>query len=94
MKPSTPAPTVASSDALVEEYLLYRGFTQCFRTFQIEKNSDRTKNFEVVKIVDQTFAYIHGFEVDSFVGLWGFLHRRFFLHLDQEYTNLAEQLRR
>jgi hypothetical protein len=84
---------ISSADCLVEEYLIYRGFTQSFRSFHAEKAYDKTKNFEVSRIVEQTFVYIHNFEVEQFVSLWDFLHNRFFLHLDQEYTQLAEQIK-
>jgi hypothetical protein len=102
--PSPPAPplvsqqqlrsqAIASADSLVEEYLVYRGFTQSFRALQSEKASDKLKSLDVTKIVEQTFAYIHAFEMDNFVVLWDFLTQRFFQHLDQEYVQLAEDMR-
>jgi hypothetical protein len=43
---------VAGADTIVSEYLLYRGFTQSFQCLEVEKGRDRTKKFEVTKIVD------------------------------------------
>jgi hypothetical protein len=84
---------IASADSLVEEYLVYRGFTQSFRALQGEKASDKLKSLDVTKIAEQTFAYIHAFDMDNFVALWDFLTQRFFQHLDQEYVQLAEDIR-
>jgi hypothetical protein len=76
-----------------KEYLVFRGFTQSFRAFQNEKNTDRTKSFEASRIVEASFSYIHNFDIESFISLWDFLSQRFFLHLDQEYTHLADQIK-
>lgn len=84
---------IASADSIVEEYLVYRGFTQSFRALQSEKASDKLKSLDVTKIVEQTFQYIHAFEMDHFIALWDFLTQRFFQHLDQEYVHLAEHMR-
>ena len=34
-------------DALIKEYLLWRGFTQCFRTFEAARHNDRLQFFNV-----------------------------------------------
>lgn len=84
---------MVSTDALVEEYLIYRGFTQTYRTFHAESKSDRSKSFEVAKIVDQIFQDLNSFNIEHFVAMWSFLNQRFFLHLDQEYTTLSEEIK-
>jgi len=41
------ADAVAYVDKLIEEYLLFRGFTQSLKTFQNEKKNDKTKGYKV-----------------------------------------------
>lgn len=83
---------LSGADYMVEEYLLYRGFTQTFRCLDNEKAS-KSKNFQEQVIVQQIFQYLINFEVESFINLWDFLSKRFFLHLDQEHVNLIDQLK-
>lgn len=84
---------IQSADNIVDEYLIHRGFTQTFRTLLKEKTNDRTKGFSATKIVEQIFSYIEEFEIESFVQLWDFLSKRFFLHLDQEHALLLSQMK-
>ena len=49
-------------DALIKEYLLWRGFTQCFRTFEAARHNDRLQFFNVPRIVDQLFSYTGAFD--------------------------------
>jgi hypothetical protein len=84
---------IQSADNIVDEYLIHRGFTQTFKALQKEKISDRTKGFNAIKIVEQIFIYIDEFEIESFIDLWDFLTKRFFLHLDQEHVLLLSQIK-
>ena len=43
---------ITAVDQMVAEYLVYRGFTQSFRSLEVEKAKDRTKQFEVARIVE------------------------------------------
>jgi hypothetical protein len=38
---------VAYADELVRDYLIFRGFTQTFKSFNIEKKYDKAKGFQV-----------------------------------------------
>ena len=69
-------------DALIKEYLLWRGFTQCFRTFESARLNDRLRFFNVQRIVDQLFSFVEQFDFASMQSLWNFLSARFFVHLD------------
>ncbi len=51
--------TLSSADQIVAEYLIYRGFTQTFRSLDQERKSDRTRQFEAQKIVESVFGYFH-----------------------------------
>lgn len=61
---------IPSCDSIVEEYLIYRGFTKTFKHLQKEKFTDRLQNFHATKIVEQIFFYIHSYEMESFINLW------------------------
>ena len=82
-----------SVDYMVEEFLLYRGFTQTFRCLENEKSHDRARSFQENKLVEQIFQYLLNFEVESFISLWDFLLKRFFLHLDQEHLEMISSLK-
>ena len=45
-------------DELAMEYLLFRGFTQTFRLFNKERSSDKSRGFDVERIMDQLFTYV------------------------------------
>jgi hypothetical protein len=59
----------------------------------VEKGRDRTKKFEMTKIVDTIFHHLTTFEIESFVQFWDFLNKRFFFHLDTEHMQLSAQLK-
>ena len=82
-----------SVDYMVEEFLLYRGFTQTFRCLENEKSHDRARSLQENKLVEQIFQYLINFEVESFISLWDFLLKRFFLHLDQEHLEMISSLK-
>ena len=73
-------------------YLLFRGFTQSFRVFHHEVQNDRTKSFDVDKIVAQIIAYVNSFNINALMELWNFLHARFFSHLDSEFAQTVQKL--
>ena len=54
-----------SVDYMVEEFLLYRGFTQTFRCLENEKSHDRARSLQENKLVEQIFQYLINFEVES-----------------------------
>ena len=84
---------ITNVDYMVEEYLLYRGFTQTFRCLENEKSHDRSRSFQENKIVEQIFQFLTNFEMESFITLWDFLAKRFFLHLDQEHLEMIGNLK-
>ena len=43
---------IPAADSMVGEYLIYRGFTQTYKALESEKNRDKTKQFEVARIVE------------------------------------------
>lgn len=84
---------ISSVDEIVQEYCIYRGFTQSFRSIEFEKSNDKTKNFEPQIIVQQIFDYLNNGNIDQFLILWDFLQKRFFIHLDQEHVKMFYQIK-
>mmetsp|Transcript_8567 Transcript_8567/g.11931 ORF Transcript_8567/g.11931 Transcript_8567/m.11931 type:complete len:390 (-) Transcript_8567:2703-3872(-) len=85
--------TIIGSDNMVAEYLLYRGFTQTFQSFESEKSKDKTKRFDVSRIVETIFSDLNNFEIENHVLFWDFLSKRFFFHLDSEHLALCSVLK-
>eukprot|EP01039_Chlorochromonas_danica_P011045 gene11045-12301_t len=84
---------IEGADRIVGEYLIYRGFTQTLQSLESESHRDRTKKFEVIRIVEAIFTNLMSFEMESFLFLWDFLNKRFFFHLDVEHFHLAVTLK-
>jgi hypothetical protein len=84
---------ITAADQIVGEYLIYRGFTQSFRSLEAEKARDKTKHFESSRIIDAVFGYLHGYEIEQFISLWDFLSKRFFFHLDGEHLGYSLSLK-
>jgi hypothetical protein len=84
---------IPAADQIVQEYLIYRGFTQSYKNFEIEKNKDKAKLFDISKLTDSIFQSLQNFEIEEFLSLWDFLSRRFFLHLDSDYINYSSLLK-
>ena len=89
----TLAMNVQAADDLVQEYCVYRGFTQTFRCLEQERANDKTKSFEAHQIVQTLFDYLNNGLIENFISLWDFLNKRFFLHLDQEHLLLFSHLK-
>lgn len=84
---------LSNTDSMVGEYLIYRGFNNTFKTFDNERSKDRTKHFEIDKIVDSVFNDLNNLLIEPFMSLWDFLNKRFFLHLDAEHHRLSQILK-
>ena len=72
-------------DELVQEYLLYRGFTRTFHIFQEDRKADHLMGLSVTRIVDQLFSYVHQYDMPGLLSLWSFLNARFFYHLESHF---------
>jgi WD repeat-containing protein 91 len=76
-------------DELVQEYLLYRGFTRTFHRFQEDRKADQLLGLNVARIVDQLFYYIRRYDMPGLLSLWAFLNARFFYHLDSNFRSVV-----
>ena len=85
---------VAYADDLVKEYLIFRGFSQTFKNFTLEKRHDKTKGFQVrqkyrsillsyhfkkaAKVVDLLLHHIHSFNLQQLLELWTYLNDNYY----------------
>jgi WD40 repeat protein len=86
------AEAVAYVDKLIEEYLLFRGFTQSLKTFQNEKKNDKTKGYKVQKIVSTLLSNIQSLNITAVLEMWNHLQQTFFQRLDEDMTLTVQQL--
>lgn len=86
--------SVALTDELVKEYLLYRGFTTTLRVFDQDLRQDRDRSFRVDKITDQLLSYIHSFDLSGFMDYWTYLDQKFFSKLTLKLGGSASLTRR
>ncbi|KAG2221160.1 hypothetical protein INT45_007737 [Circinella minor] len=65
-------------DELVKEYLLFRGFTNTYRTFENECRVDKDKSYQVDKILDELLGYIFNSDIQRLIDYYRYLDLRFF----------------
>lgn len=46
---------IQNSEVLIKEYLTYRGFTGCLKSFENECRNDKNRSFRTDKIIGETF---------------------------------------
>ena len=76
-------------DELIQEYLLFRGFTRSFHIFTSECKTDSLLGLNVARIVDKLFSYVDTYDMPGLLSLWSFLDARFFHHLESHYRSVV-----
>ncbi|ORX55868.1 hypothetical protein BCR36DRAFT_409924 [Piromyces finnis] len=72
-------------DELIKEYLLFRGFFNTFRNFDLESKNDRDKGFKAELVVEQLFSYINSSDINGLMEFWKYLDNRFFTQIDSRF---------
>ncbi|KAL3700993.1 hypothetical protein R1sor_019015 [Riccia sorocarpa] len=81
------------AEAVVKEFLLFRGFTHTLHSFEAEVEADIGHGLQVDRIVDLFFnVYIQRFEADNMVNLMAFLQKSFFSSADERYHSTVRKL--
>ncbi|CAJ0906535.1 5872_t:CDS:2 [Entrophospora sp. SA101] len=70
-------------DELVKEYLMFRGFTNAIRAFEMEIKND--KGFQAEKIVDELYTYVTSSDINGLMDNWKYLNLRYFSRLDSRF---------
>jgi WD40 repeat protein len=79
-------------DSLVQEYLLFRGFTTCIKVLDNEKKSDRLKGYHVSNIVSSLFSMVHQGNLQGVRELWNHLSDMFFSRLEEDLSMTVQKL--
>eukprot|EP00941_MAST-03F_sp_MAST-3F-sp1_P001275 g1275.t1 len=82
----------AEVDGLIQEYLLFRGFTRTFRALDWDRSHDQTHQFNVDSLLAEIQRLITTHDSVGLTSLWRFLHLRFFSCLDAGCTRTIARL--
>lgn len=74
-------------DDLIREYMLFRGFSNTIKSFEVELKSDnKDKSFRVDKIIDQITLCINSHDLQSLKDIWNHLEGHLFNKLEHSFT--------
>lgn len=73
-------------DALIREYILFRGFSNTLKTFDSELKTDKDKGFRVDKIIDQLMHSINSQDLHALREIWNHLDGHLFSKLEHSFA--------
>lgn len=73
--------SVSFMDDLVKEYLLFRGFTGCLKSFEADLKLDKDKCLKADKVVEQLFQFVYSFDLSGLLDYWSYLDMKYFSRL-------------
>lgn len=83
---------IQNSEVLIKEYLAYRGFTNCLKSFESECRSDKNKSFRTDKILESIQTAINSSDLSDLRDIWKNLDTFFFSKLEQNYSESVKKL--
>ncbi|RHZ88203.1 hypothetical protein Glove_25g53 [Diversispora epigaea] len=83
--------SVQQIDELVKEYLLFRGFSNTFRSFEQECRNDRDRGFQAEKIIDELYSFITKSDINGLLDYWKYLNQRYFSRLDARFLGCVKK---
>lgn len=78
-------------ELLVKEFLAYRGFTNCLKSFENECRNDKTKSYRSEKILESIQQAVNTSELQDLRDIWKSLDS-FFSKLEQNYAEAVKKL--
>lgn len=81
-----------NSEVLIKEYLAYRGFTGCLKSFEGECRNDKNKSFRTDKILESINSSINSSDLSELREIWKNLDTFFFSKLEQNYSEAVKKL--
>lgn len=81
-----------NSEVLIKEYLAYRGFTSCLKSFETECRNDKNKTFRTDKILESIQLAINSSDLQELRDIWKNLDAFFFCKLEQNYAEAVKKL--
>lgn len=79
-------------ELLVKEFLAYRGFTNCLKSFENECRNDKTKSYRSDKILESIQLAVNTSELQDLRDIWKSLDSSFFSKLEQNYAEAVKKL--
>ncbi|CAG8508961.1 4961_t:CDS:10 [Acaulospora morrowiae] len=83
--------SVPQVDELVKEYLLFRGFSATFRSFEQECKNDKNKGFQAERIIDELYSYVANSDINGLLEYWKYLDLRYFSRLDVRFLGSVKK---
>ncbi|CAG8487960.1 682_t:CDS:2 [Racocetra persica] len=80
-------------EELIKEYLLFRGFSVTFRSFETECRNDRDKGFHAEKIIEELYSFIANSDINGLLDYWEYLNIRYFSRLDARYFGSVKKFK-
>jgi len=84
---------LGEADEVVLEYLLFRGFTDTFRVFHMERGEDRLQSLNADMVAAKFLSFADSQQLRPLLELWSFLEDRCFSNLDGALLETAARLR-
>ncbi|KAF9945474.1 WD repeat-containing protein 91 [Mortierella alpina] len=78
-------------DELVKEYLLFRGFTNTYKAFEVDTKTDKDKGFQAEKIIEELFASVSAMDMNALLEQWRYLDIRYFSRLDHRFAGSVKK---
>lgn len=79
-------------EVLVKEFLAFRGFTSCLKSFENECRNDKTKSYRTEKILESIQQAVNTSELQDLRDIWRSLDSFFFSKLEQNYAEAVKKL--
>lgn len=79
-------------EVLIKEFLAYRGFTSCLKSFENECRNDKTKSYRTEKILESIQQAVNTSELQDLRDIWKSLDSFFFSKLEQNYAEAVKKL--
>lgn len=81
-----------NTEVLIKEYLAYRGFTACLKSFETECRNDRSKSFRTDKLLESIQQAVNSSDLQELRDIWKNLDMFFFSKLEQNYSEAVKRL--
>ncbi|VDI82357.1 Hypothetical predicted protein [Mytilus galloprovincialis] len=79
-------------DELVKDYLIYRGLTTTYRTFEAELKNEKEKGLRADRILEQLQTYVVNYDLSNLREYWSYLNQRLFSRLETRYLSSVRKL--
>lgn len=81
-----------NTEVLIKEYLAYRGFTACLKSFEVECRNDKNKSFRTDKLLESIQQAVNSSDLQELRDIWKNLDMFFFSKLEQNYSEAVKRL--